>query len=1446
MKSSRVVSLSLSAAVAAAILGASVLPSAPRGGPAPRATGEQASGARPAGTTLADLPDEEGRSLGEAMHEARYAVWRVDGTPARGVVAAEETLTAGNPSQRYATAFADDGARVDASGGAWSVGLKLVAFGAESGTRPVGRPTRSARGRRVEYARDGIVEWYENTDKGLEHGFTIPAAPEGDGRIAIALEVDSSLKGRTGDDGSRVDFYSSPGVREVSYCKLVAFDATGRELAARMEAGGARLAIHVDARDAAYPVIVDPLVVTETKLSQDPVSFNDDLGCSVSVDGDTAVVGARSGDGAAPNSGAVYVFVRSGGAWTEAQKLSASDGAEYDEFGFSVCLSGDTAVIGAQVADIVSPNDSQGAAYVFVRSYGTWSEQQKLTASDGASGDYFGRSVSVDGDTAVVGSPVADVSGNTDQGAAYVFVRASGTWTVQDRLTASDGLAYDNLGHSVSVSGDTVVAGAYGVDFGTDLYQGAAYVFVRSGTTWDSGVKLVASDGAAGDQFGNAVCVDGDTAIVGAYQRDEAATNSGAAYVFTRSAGTWDSGEKLAASDGAASDAFGGSVSLSGDTAVVGAIWADVGGNSHQGAAYVFVWSGLAWTQEEKLTAGDGVLSDELGISVSVSGDTVIAGAENGGGVVAKSGAAYVFVRSGVTWTEEQELSISGGLAADYFGCSVSVDGDTAVIGAEAAHGIATNNEGAAYVFVRRGDAWVEEQRLAAGDGVSGDAFGCSVSLNGDTAVVGAKTADTSQGVAYAFVRSGGAWTEEAKLTAADGAAGDYFGVAVSVSGDTAVVGALWVDVGANTNQGAAYVFVRSGGAWPQQKKLTASDGAAEDRLGISVSVSGDTAVVGAADADSAYVFVRSGSAWTEEDKLTASAAEVGVQFGCAVSLSGDTAVVGARTAAIGGGTDQGAAYVFVRSGGVWDEEEELLAADGAAFDIFGTSVSVSGDTVVVGAHHADVVVTGNNRGAAYVFVRASGTWTEEEKLTASDGADLDEFGNAVSVSGDTVVVGSYFAEVGSHGNQGAVYVFDLSWKNVDSSGAASDCFGWAVSMSGDTAVVGAPGAGGVGAAYVFVKSGGIWKEEQKLTASDGIAGDFFGHSVFVDDDTAIVGAPVGDGIVADTGAAYVFVRSGSTWADEDKLFASDGAADDLFGQSVSLSGDTAVVGASQADAAQGVAWVFTRLGGVWDEEQKLTATDGVAGDEFGVSVSVSGETAFVGAHKFGSGQGAAYVFARSGVTWAEEDRLSAADGDVGDGFGVSISTSADTAVIGAGGDDLNRGAAYVFALSAGVWTEEQKLTAADGRDGDELGHSVSLSGDTAVLGAHGADMGVDADRGAAYVFVRSVGVWSEYRKLAAPDGAADDLFGCAASVSGELAVVGAYAADVGANADQGAAYFFQLDLPPIPPADGGPGVGGVADGGCAANGGGASALSLLLPLAMLAFIRRRRGAAGT
>jgi hypothetical protein len=320
----------------------------------------------------------------------------------------------------------------------------------------------------------------------------------------------------------------------------------------------------------------------------------------------------------------------------------------------------------------------------------------KLIAEDSASNDFFGFSIALSDDTAVIGA-LRDDDNGVDSGSVHVFTRFGTKWSQQTKLTAADGGAGDEFGGKVALDGDIAVIGAR-LDDDKGVDSGSAYVFTRSGSTWSQQAKLAASDGAAGDVFGISVAISGDTVVIGADLADEKGSNSGAAYVFSRSGNTWSQQVKLTADDGAAGDLFGIRVTLSGDTALIGAARDDDKGDE-SGAAYVFLRSGIEWVQQAKLSATDGAANDRFGTRVAIYGDTAVIGAILGDAMSDNSGSAYVFTRSGSTWSQQAKLAASDGAADDVFGWSVALYGDTVMIGAPTSIIALPGGTGSAYVF---------------------------------------------------------------------------------------------------------------------------------------------------------------------------------------------------------------------------------------------------------------------------------------------------------------------------------------------------------------------------------------------------------------------------------------------------------------------------------------------------------------------------------------------------------------------------------------------------------------------------------------------------------------------------------------------------------------------------------------------------------------------------
>lgn len=362
---------------------------------------------------------------------------------------------------------------------------------------------------------------------------------------------------------------------------------------------------------------------------------NDEFGISVSISEDYAIIGAPYDDSGGSDSGSAYIFKRNGNSWIQEAKLTANDADIGDRFGFSVHISGSYAIVGAHEDDDKGFNS--GSAYIFQRSGITWSLMTKLTAFDGAVSDNFGYSVSISSSHAVIGANADD----DDAGSAYVFVRNSNVWGLEDKLTANDRTSDDYFGQSVAISGLYLVIGSYrDDDAGSD--SGSAYVFSRVNNAWSQQAKLLPSDGAPSDAFGYSVAISGNTAVIGTWRDDDTGIGSGSAYVFSRSGTNWTEHAKLIANDGRAFDRFGFSVGIDGDNIVIGASHEDYNG-INSGSAYIYEGSGANWTQTAKLTANNGDVDDRFGRAVAVSGVYALIGAHFSDPVFTNSGSAYFF-----------------------------------------------------------------------------------------------------------------------------------------------------------------------------------------------------------------------------------------------------------------------------------------------------------------------------------------------------------------------------------------------------------------------------------------------------------------------------------------------------------------------------------------------------------------------------------------------------------------------------------------------------------------------------------------------------------------------------------------------------------------------------------------------------------------------------------
>lgn len=733
--------------------------------------------------------------------------------------------------------------------------------------------------------------------------------------------------------------------------------------------------------------------------------------------------------------------------------------------------------------------------------------------------------------------------------------------------------------------------------------------------------------------------------------------------------------------------------------------------------------------QAELGPPGPGQGSNYFGQAIAISGDRAVIGSygdPDGGG-------AYVFVRDAASGRWIQEASLKSSLSiysGDYFGSAVAISGDTIAVGAPYHKDFGASYKGEVFVFTR--DPVTNTWKVTAEIPTPIDPswFGGSIALEGDTLAVGAPAAAANRGAVIVFHRSAPTtWTQIAKFDSpcADGC---NFGASLAISepmgtGHRLIVGAP----NKSNNTGASYVFSssRDEGTWGTlpQELSAGSSAASGDFFGHSVAISGDRAAVGAPGYDGngegvVYPFVYDAvGAWLAQSPLQLNDRVRNDYFGESVALKNTTLVVGATgrdAPAIG----SGGAYVYTSNAGTWNLQAALPGA--GVGETLGESIALTNDSLLIGAPNATSDFYGRGRVAAYELT--GGAWSTRPSLWAL-GDGQQEFGYAVALSGNTLVA-SAPRQSASSGGSGVATIFTRDdatglwnpqiWLPQSCDPLILDDFlsGCGVALEGDTAIIGLPKTGlSQGSAYVYVRSAGIWHLQDSLIDPSGAANDQLGASVALSGNTAVLGAPKANG---GKGEAIVFVRSGSTWSLQQRLIAPDGVANDEFGLTVALSRDTAIVGAPLKSAAKGSAYVFTRSGTTWTDVKTLTAPSPVTGDNFGASVAIFGGSALISApsKKIGTNYYAGAVYSYVTPAWnAETSWASPAPAD-NIYFGSSIALRGNTAAIGA----LGANAAYTFTHVGSTW--QLHGAASVGADRRWFGASVALSNNTIAIGAPG------------------------------------------------------------------------------------------------------------------------------
>lgn len=1103
---------------------------------------------------------------------------------------------------------------------------------------------------------------------------------------------------------------------------------------------------------------VDGSWALTTQLLPMYVDTDDAVGYSVALDGDVAVISAPNYES---GLGAAWVFRYNGGkgAWDEEAILQASD-PDFRMFGASVAVEGDVVVVGAYTDD--DHGDMAGAAYVFGWNGEGWSQDQKLVADDAQESAYFGHSVSISQGVIAIGAPVDDNANGTNAGAVYVFAHDGSNWQQEQKLLAMDGSDNDEFGHSVSIQGDALVAGSPNGQ-NKSRAQGTAYVFRYDGSSWDDEWKFEWNDAMENDRFGWSVAIEtggpeGDVVVIGAPGDGYMAQSPGYAVVHRNTGSGWDyPGTKVTASDGMNYDGFGTAVAVNQNTALIGAPLHDFGGVD-AGAAYVFDYS-RGWDETAKLVARDE--EDEFeyfGTSVAVDGDVAVVGAPYGD----LTGTVDVYRRAGSEWNWEARLVAPDTDGWDYYGWSVAIDGDVIIVGAAWADGFA-NESGAAYVFRYDQSFWVYETKLVGWDYLHEYAlFGGSVAISGNVVVIGAPhVMEEGAAFVYRYDEDTSTWEEDDLLSEDNLAQDGEFGFSVSISSaaDLIIVGAP----GAYDFEGLAVIFRYEDEFedWNDEAYLYWDKGRQEVGFGWSVAIEGDWAMCGVPyfDAKDEPFGIVIPFHYDDDDEYWEARSDLDVEsgssyFGAALSLEAGRLLVGApgvieTKAQVG----PGAAYVFDYDGGddEWELTSELLASDGEDEDAFGLAVSLSGDTALIGApFHGDLEP---ESGSAYVFVAGA----LENTYIGPEGGSWFEPTNW-SLGDIPAEDQNVFIPNGGHVVIDAFPALSLS-TTIQDGGSVTLDFNPLLAQDG-----------------LFIDAGGA------LYGDDYVNGDVFNHGL------------VSPGLPGGTSLATLSIDGTFTQYESGEILLQLGenGESDMLDASFHQVGLAGTLTVELADSYQGM----------FGDSFEVIAYDSILeGSGFdAMSLPEPAEPCLLTGYQFDDDSlDVFYELAPpSDVNVAELAKVLASDGEVNDSFGRSVSVHGNVAVIGAAYNSqvaLWAGAAYVFRYDGVEWLLEAKLTASDGLEYDRFGYSVAIWDDVILVGAPGVDEGGE-DAGAAYVFRYSGGTWDEEVKL--PDTGGNDRgagarFGCSASLHEDVAVIGAYLAMEGPT-QNGAAYTYRYD----------------------------------------------------
>ncbi|QDV50075.1 Calx-beta domain-containing protein [Gimesia fumaroli] len=1235
------------------------------------------------------------------------------------------------------------------------------------------------------------------------------------------------------------------------------------------------------------------------------------FGSSVAIEGDTIVVGAESAYVDTTNRGLVFIYTRSGSDWKTVaplvETLDVSGTYNTSYFGSAVSIYQDTIVVGARSDHSVV--SAGGAAYIFEKNGLDWStpDIRQLTSSDLDQNDFFGAAVSIQDNLIVVGAP-KDNTSSVDSGSAYVFTKNGADWItnapVEAKLTASDASSYDYFGYSVTTNGVDVAVGAHQTDdfgYGT----GSAYLYSPNGSDWTTlaPTEIEFTGQAQDDYFGSSVALGSDRLVVGSIGGGD----HGTVHVFSQSNSVWDPGtvnESILTitSNQTQHENLGDAVAISGDTIVAGAPNIDFDG-AGSGAAYVFQDTGAEnWIQRSEVGPDQVTTAhnagDAIGKDIVIKGNYMLITAPGTDSSLASDGVVYLYQRNDAgtaadntddTWDFLTSLTAPNPVQTHSFGDQIAIDGEVILISATL-----DNNTSEVYLYEKNGSDWttiaptVTALLSSVFRNLSPDS---TIAIDGDTIVVGNQSATGNSvlsGAVYVYTKNGADWStlppSESILFASDGAAGDQFGISVAIDGETILIGAS-----EHAGRGAAYLYQRGITGWDTaiETRLIGYDISLNDKFGTTVAIDGNTVAISAPEYDGAStnvgaVYLFDGSAGWDQPNVTRFSRTTGNgydNFGNTLSLDGQTLVVGTHYS-------KRVAYIYDNVSN-WNPLNETKISYSTSSPLygsgFGSTVTIQGNNFVAGVVGNESTTTSkvysyNQQTPSFSIDDASITESDNGSQTLNltvsvsdipdgiynqpisiDFATVDGTATAadndyqplsgtlyfdedsplatqtqtisILINGDTKVelaesfsvilsnpsVASDFSEgtavVTINDNDTALLSISDVSVNEDA-GTATVTVSFNQPLPGNATVDYTTSAGSALAGTDYLATSGTLnftagQQTQTIT-------------VDIPDDDLVELDETFDVALSNLQSAgfLTSILDGSgtvTIEDDDQQYELEFKSKihavgtihegDHLGNEIAVDGDTMISGApfwNDSVENQGGAFVYVRnqqgtsddlSDDTWDYQATLLAPDAAYFDRFGWSVAISGDTAVVSAVTGQEGvpnSGSVYVFTRTGTTWSFQQELTASDAVTDDFFGQVVAIEGDTIVVGSLRNNAYTGAAYVFQRSNGVWSETTKLIPSDATTGQQFGSSIDIEGATIVIGSY-RDSETFGQSGAVYIFRQFAGNWTETQKLKASTPTLNALFGTSLSIEGENLIIGNPGTFVSA-VNSGKAILFTFD----------------------------------------------------